>query len=284
MSALRAKKTAKTAKKASKGTGGGSAATSALDCDWDEPLAAADMVPGLGVSAERKGGAFEAAVVEKRSKKEGLWAVRFADGKLLPKAPRQMRRRSIGSGGSGGSGGSVSSSSGSGGSRNSDSSRRAEPAPAGKKRKRKPNHLHVLPATTSSASAASSSRPRSESIDDIFSDGKAKKRELEEEAARRKKKDEARRRREEEQAAAARAKRQQKDGDGKAFRFDDDGMKLYSMENLTDMGKGGGTDLCFKPHFTDIPNSMHTECGVGPAAGSPVREVCVSKRHICVSF
>ena len=55
-------------------------------------LAAENIEPGMCVLAERKDGEAEMAEVVKPSKRQGMWAVRFGDGKLVPKAPDKMRR------------------------------------------------------------------------------------------------------------------------------------------------------------------------------------------------
>ena len=55
-------------------------------------LAAENIELGMHVLAERKDGEAEMAEVVKPSKRQGMWAVRFGDGKLVPKAPDKMRR------------------------------------------------------------------------------------------------------------------------------------------------------------------------------------------------
>ena len=54
-------------------------------------LSEGDIAVGMSVLIERKGAA-ELAEVVKPSKKEGMWACRFGDGKLLPKKADKMRR------------------------------------------------------------------------------------------------------------------------------------------------------------------------------------------------
>ena len=65
--------------------------TAASPAASDGPLTADDIELGMSVLIERKGQA-ELAEVEKPSKKEGMWAVRCGDGKLVPKTPDKMRR------------------------------------------------------------------------------------------------------------------------------------------------------------------------------------------------
>ena len=65
--------------------------TAASPAASDGPLTADDIELGMSVLIERKGQA-ELAEVVKPSKKEGMWAVRCGDGKLVPKTPDKMRR------------------------------------------------------------------------------------------------------------------------------------------------------------------------------------------------
>jgi hypothetical protein len=49
-----------------------------------------ELAEGVKVMAER-GGEFIEAEIVKESKKPGFWALRFDDGKLLPRSPAQMK-------------------------------------------------------------------------------------------------------------------------------------------------------------------------------------------------
>ena len=51
----------------------------------------ADMAVGLAVWSGRTDGACDEGVIERRSAKEDMWAVRYSDGMLLPRLPSQMR-------------------------------------------------------------------------------------------------------------------------------------------------------------------------------------------------